>query len=55
VLVTAGAADEAAGAVAGALGGASIGDSYASTEYRVHLAGVLAKRALATAAERAQG
>jgi carbon-monoxide dehydrogenase medium subunit len=55
VLVTGGTADEAAGAVAGALGDASIGDSYASTEYRVHLANVLAKRALAAATERAQG
>jgi carbon-monoxide dehydrogenase medium subunit len=32
-----------------------IGDLYASGEYRVHLAGVLAKRALAAAAERAAG
>jgi carbon-monoxide dehydrogenase medium subunit len=36
--------------VESALAGASIGDSYASTEYRVHLATVLARRALAEAA-----
>ncbi|MDF1597223.1 MAG: xanthine dehydrogenase family protein subunit M [Acidimicrobiia bacterium] len=44
----------AAGAVAGALGN-PIGDLYASGEYRVHLAGVLARRALAAAAERTAG
>jgi carbon-monoxide dehydrogenase medium subunit len=32
---------------------ATIGDSYASTEYREHLAKVMAKRALLLAAERA--
>jgi carbon-monoxide dehydrogenase medium subunit len=34
---------------------ATLGDSYASPEYRAHLAKVLAKRALMLAAERAQG
>lgn len=43
---------EAAGAVAGALDN-PLGDLYASGEYRVHLAGVLARRALARAVERA--
>jgi carbon-monoxide dehydrogenase medium subunit len=32
-----------------------IGDLYASGEFRVHLAGVLAKRALAAATHRAAG
>jgi carbon-monoxide dehydrogenase medium subunit len=32
-----------------------MGDTYASGEYRVHLASVLARRALAAAAERARG
>lgn len=32
-----------------------VGDAYASEEYRVHLAGVLARRALTSAAERAAG
>jgi carbon-monoxide dehydrogenase medium subunit len=41
-----------AGAVPGALSGV-IGDTYASAEYRTHLATVLARRALATAFERA--
>jgi carbon-monoxide dehydrogenase medium subunit len=40
--------------VAGALKD-PLGDTYASSEYRVHLATVLAKRALALAAERARG
>jgi carbon-monoxide dehydrogenase medium subunit len=44
----------AAGQVAGALP-KPISDLYASGEYRVHLAGVLAKRALAQAVARAQG
>lgn len=44
----------AAGAVSGALSD-PIGDLYASGEFRVHLAGVLAKRALAAAADRAAG
>jgi carbon-monoxide dehydrogenase medium subunit len=44
----------AAGAVEGALDN-PIGDLYASGEFRVHLAGVLAKRALAVAAVRAAG
>lgn len=43
---------EAAGQVAGAITD-PIGDVYASEEYRVHLAAVLAGRALARAAERA--
>jgi carbon-monoxide dehydrogenase medium subunit len=43
----------AAGAVPGALTGV-IGDTYASAEYRTHLATVLAKRALAKAFERAR-
>src|SRR5262249_8675623 len=43
-----------AGRVPGALSGA-IGDTYASAEYRVHLATVLAKRAIAAALEQAQG
>ena len=50
-----GSADEiaaAAGAVPGALTNV-IGDTYASAEYRTHLATVLARRALATAFERA--
>lgn len=41
-------------AVGGALAN-PIGDLYASGEYRVHLAGVLGRRALALAAERATG
>jgi carbon-monoxide dehydrogenase medium subunit len=32
-----------------------LSDSYASADYRAHLAGVLARRALATAADRARG
>jgi CO/xanthine dehydrogenase FAD-binding subunit len=32
---------------------ATMGDAYASTEYRAHLAKVMAKRALMLAAERA--
>lgn len=44
----------AAGAVSGALVD-PIGDLYASGEFRVHLAGVLAKRAFAAAVERAAG
>jgi carbon-monoxide dehydrogenase medium subunit len=44
--------EEIEGAVAAALTGA-IGDTYASGEYRTHLATVLAGRALATAFERA--
>jgi aerobic carbon-monoxide dehydrogenase medium subunit len=52
-------ADEAAIAAAAekvpeALGGA-VGDTYASAEYRVHLAQVLAKRAIAAAFDAAQG
>lgn len=43
---------EAAGRVGEALE-SPMGDLYASAEYRVHLAGVLARRALALAAERA--
>jgi len=43
----------AAAHVAGAIA-KPISDLYASGEYRVHLAGVLAKRALAKAVERAQ-
>ena len=51
--------DEAAIAAAAekvpeALGGA-VGDTYASAEYRVHLAQVLAKRAIAAAFDAAQG
>jgi len=46
-------ATRAADAVPQALGGGEIGDTYASAEYRVHLATVLAKRALAAAIERA--
>ncbi|RPJ24561.1 MAG: hypothetical protein EHM33_17410 [Chloroflexi bacterium] len=34
---------------------ATMGDAYASAEYRAHLAKVLAKRALMKAAERAGG
>jgi carbon-monoxide dehydrogenase medium subunit len=34
---------------------ATLGDSYASADYRAHLAKVMAKRALLLAAERAQG
>ena len=34
---------------------ATLGDAYASSEYRAHLAKVMAKRALLLAAERAQG
>lgn len=45
---------EAANLVAEALEDAA-GDEYASAEYRVHLAGVLARRALTSAAERAAG
>ncbi len=45
---------EAANLVAEALEDAA-GDEYASVEYRVHLAGVLARRALTSAAERAAG
>lgn len=45
---------EAADAVAGALEN-PMGDLYASGEYRVHLASVLARRALAQAVERAGG
>ena len=44
----------AAERVAGALDGA-VGDTYASGEYRVHLATVLARRAIGTALERAAG
>ncbi len=44
--------DAAAGKVADSLGDA-LGDVYASGEYRVHLAGVLARRALTQAFERA--
>ena len=44
----------AAAHVAGAIA-KPLSDLYASGEYRVHLAGVLAKRALAKALERAQG
>jgi carbon-monoxide dehydrogenase medium subunit len=43
----------AARAVAGSIGGDTLGDSYASGEYRVHLATVLARRALTTALARA--
>jgi CO/xanthine dehydrogenase FAD-binding subunit len=32
-----------------------MGDTYASGEYRVHLASVLARRALSAAVERARG
>jgi len=45
---------DAAAKVPEALGGA-LGDSYASAEYRTHLASVLARRALAAAAARAAG
>ncbi len=44
----------AAEAVRGALA-SPLGDAYASGEYRVHLAGVLARRALSRAVERAGG
>ena len=47
------AATRAADAVAQSLGSGEIGDTYASAEYRVHLATVLAKRVIATAIERA--
>ena len=43
----------AAAAVADAIGQAAIGDSYASGEYRSHLATVLARRAMTRAVERA--
>jgi aerobic carbon-monoxide dehydrogenase medium subunit len=43
----------AAEAVAGAIGDAAIGDTYASGEYRAHLATVLARRAMTRAVERA--
>jgi carbon-monoxide dehydrogenase medium subunit len=46
-------ATRAADTVPQALGPGEIGDSYASAEYRVHLATVLAKRAIAAAIERA--
>ena len=46
------AATRAADTVARSLGSGEIGDTYASAEYRVHLATVLAKRALAAAIER---
>lgn len=45
---------KAASRVAGVLE-QPLGDLYASGEYRVHLAGVLARRALSTAVERARG
>jgi len=45
-------ATRAADAVAQALGAGEIADAYASAEYRVHLASVLAKRAIAAAIER---
>jgi len=45
----------AAAAVAEAIGEAAIGDSYASGEYRSHLATVLARRAMTRAVERASG
>jgi carbon-monoxide dehydrogenase medium subunit len=44
--------EQATADISSALGDA-IGDTYASAEYRRHLAGVLARRALTTAAERA--
>jgi len=44
---------QAAEAVAGAIGDAAIGDTYASGEYRAHLATVLARRAMTRAVERA--
>jgi carbon-monoxide dehydrogenase medium subunit len=47
------AATRAADTVAQSLGAGEIADTYASAEYRVHLATVLAKRALAAAIERA--
>jgi carbon-monoxide dehydrogenase medium subunit len=43
----------AAEAVSGAIGDAAIGDTYASGEYRAHLATVLARRAMTRAVERA--
>lgn len=46
---------QAAEAVAGAIGDAAIGDTYASGEYRAHLATVLARRAMTRAVERAAG
>jgi CO/xanthine dehydrogenase FAD-binding subunit len=48
-----GAIAAAAAKVPDALSG-SIGDTYATAEYRVHLATVLAKRAIAAALEAAQ-
>jgi carbon-monoxide dehydrogenase medium subunit len=51
----AGQIDAAAAAVTAAIGDAAIGDSYASGEYRAHLATVLARRALQRAVERAHG
>jgi carbon-monoxide dehydrogenase medium subunit len=46
-------ATRAANTVTQSLGPGEIGDTYASPEYRVHLATVIAKRALAAAIERA--
>ena len=53
-----GGADAIAGAAAtvtAAIGDAAIGDSYASGEYRAHLATVLAERALTRAVARGGG